>query len=129
MLLILNANPELFSPNVLLSPVCQDTILPTVAYVGGPSEVAYFAQIKDAYDFYETPMPVIYPRTSITIIEKRVETFLEKNKLKILDLFHPKDTARRMVEKFSEMNIEELLQVILTNLTEYFISSNKSLRV
>lgn len=127
LLLILNTNPELFSPNVLLRPVCQDTILPTVAYVGGPSEVAYFAQIKDAYDFYETPMPVIYPRTSVTIIEKRVETFLEKNKLKILDLFHPKDTARRMVEKFSEMNIEELFTSYIDELNGVFYQFKQKL--
>lgn len=129
MLLVLKANPELFSPNVLLRPVCQDTILPTIAYVGGPSEVAYFAQIKDAYDFFETPMPVIYPRTSITIIEKRVETFLEKNKLKILDLFHPKDTARRMVEKFSEMNIEELFSSYVDELNAVFYQFKQKLEL
>jgi bacillithiol biosynthesis cysteine-adding enzyme BshC len=129
MLLALNANPELFSPNVLLRPVCQDTILPTIAYVGGPSEVAYFAQIKDAYEFFETPMPVIYPRTSITIIEKRVETFLEKNKLKIPDLFHPKDTARRMVEKFSEMNIEELFSSYVDELNAIFYQFKQKLEL
>lgn len=120
MMLLVNTSPELFSPNVLLRPVCQDTILPTIAYIGGPSEVAYFAQIKDAYEFYDTPMPVIYPRTSVTVVEKRVETFLEKNKLKILDLFHPKDTARRMVEKFSEMNVEELFTSYIDELNALF---------
>lgn len=129
MFLVLNTNPELFSPNVLLRPVCQDTILPTIAYIGGPSEVAYFAQIKDAYDFFETPMPVIYPRTSITIIEKRVETFLEKNKLKILDLFHPKDTARRMVEKFSEMNVEELFSSYIDELNAIYYQFKQKLEL
>jgi len=117
LLLTLNTNPELFSPNVLLRPVVQDTILPTIAYIGGPSEISYFAQVKDAYEFYEVPMPVIYPRTSVTILEKRVKTFLEKNKLKLLDLYHPKDTARRMVEKFSEVNIEEIFSGYADELT------------
>ncbi len=117
MMLALNTTPELFSPNVLLRPVAQDVILPTIAYIGGPSEVSYFAQVKDAYEFYETPMPVIFPRTSVTILEKRVKTFLEKNKLKLLDLYHPKDTARRMVEKFSEVNIEEIFSSYADELT------------
>ncbi|MBX7045227.1 MAG: bacillithiol biosynthesis cysteine-adding enzyme BshC [Ignavibacteria bacterium] len=127
MFLILNANPELFSPNVLLRPVCQDTILPTIAYIGGPSEISYFAQVKDAYEFFETPMPLVYPRTSVTIVEKRVETFLEKNKLKILDLFHPKDTARRMVEKFSEVNIEELFSQYLDEVNSVFYQLKQKL--
>jgi len=56
---LLHRTPHVFSPNVLLRPVYQDTLLPTVAYVGGPGEIAYFAQLKEVYAEYGLSMPVI----------------------------------------------------------------------
>ncbi|MGE5274357.1 MAG: bacillithiol biosynthesis cysteine-adding enzyme BshC [Verrucomicrobiota bacterium] len=61
------ASPEEFSPNVLLRPLYQDLLFPTAAYVAGPSEVAYFAQLKPVYERFELPMPVVYPRKSFTL--------------------------------------------------------------
>jgi bacillithiol biosynthesis cysteine-adding enzyme BshC len=70
--------PERFSPNVLLRPLYQDTLFPTVAYVAGPSEVAYFAQLKDVYAHFETTMPLIASRSSFTVIERPQARFLER---------------------------------------------------
>ncbi len=79
--------PFLFSPNVLLRPLYQDAILPTVAYVAGPSEIAYFGQMKGVYETFGLPMPVIYPRKSVTIVEKKIDHVLKKYHLKIPDLW------------------------------------------
>jgi bacillithiol synthase len=79
--------PFLFSPNVLLRPIYQDAVLPTVAYVGGPSEIAYFGQMKGVYEMFGVPMPVIYPRKSVTIVEKKIDHVLKKYHLKIPDLW------------------------------------------
>ncbi len=68
---LLREVPEKFSPNVALRPIVQDALIPTVAYVGGPSEVAYFAQVKPLYDIFSIPMPVIVPRHRITLAEAR----------------------------------------------------------
>jgi bacillithiol biosynthesis cysteine-adding enzyme BshC len=85
-LLVLAAEkPHLFSPNVLLRPVYQDMLLPTVAYVGGPGEIAYFAQMKGIYEGFGLPMPVIYPRKTITLLEKKVEHVLKNFDLQIRD--------------------------------------------
>ena len=65
-------NPSAFSPNVLLRPLYQDALLPTVAYVGGQAEIAYFAQMKGVYEAFGLPMPIIYPRKNVTIVEKNV---------------------------------------------------------
>ncbi|MEJ2245093.1 MAG: bacillithiol biosynthesis cysteine-adding enzyme BshC, partial [Acidobacteriota bacterium] len=62
-------NPEKFSPNVLLRPVIQDSLFPTLAYVAGPSEIAYFAQVEVLYTMLNRPMPVIWPRESFTLME------------------------------------------------------------
>ncbi len=86
-----NTAPERFSPNVLLRPIVQDTILPTVGYVAGPSEVAYFAQLQPAYDHFQVPMPVITPRSSITIIERKIEKLFGKYLLPYAAMFMDSD--------------------------------------
>ena len=65
------------SPDVLLRPVLQDYVLPTAVYVGGPSEIAYCAQLKRVYAMFDVPMPLIVPRWSGTIIEKKSLRFLK----------------------------------------------------
>ncbi len=62
LLALLNVAPERFSPNVALRPVVQQQLFPVAAYVAGPGEVAYWAQLKTVFDFFETPMPIVYPR-------------------------------------------------------------------
>jgi bacillithiol synthase len=74
-------NPEKFSPNVLLRPLVQDHLFPTLAYVGGSSELAYFAQIETLYTLYHRPMPVIWPRNSFTLLPS--ESSAEMNRLGI----------------------------------------------
>lgn len=63
------AQPEAFSPNVLLRPLYQDALLPTAAYVAGPSEIAYYAQLLPVYERFDMQMPPIYPRKSVTLID------------------------------------------------------------
>ncbi|MCI0473897.1 MAG: bacillithiol biosynthesis cysteine-adding enzyme BshC, partial [Ignavibacteria bacterium] len=104
---LLYTGPENFSPNVILRPVCQDFLLPTIAYIGGPSEVSYFAQFKDVYGFFGMKMPVIYPRTSITILEKRVESFLAKYEISFEDLFDESEAAKKLLGKMNEINIDD----------------------
>lgn len=70
--------PELFSPNVLLRPICQDFLFPTAFYIGGPGEVSYFAQVSVLYEEFGLQMPVIYPRVSATIFEKSIVHTLSK---------------------------------------------------
>ncbi len=77
----LSEHPERFSMNVVMRPLVQDTILPTVAYVAGPGEIAYFAQLKVAYEWAGIQMPLVVPRISMTIIEDRFEKLLDKYKI------------------------------------------------
>ncbi len=79
--------PHLFSPNVLLRPLYQDALLPTVSYVGGPAEIAYFAQLKGVYEAFGLPMPVVYPRKNVTIVEKKIDHILKKYHLEVPDIW------------------------------------------
>jgi bacillithiol biosynthesis cysteine-adding enzyme BshC len=83
LLKMIQEQPELFSPNVVLRPLMQDTVLPTAAYVAGPGEVAYFAQFKGLYEWADLAMPIIYPRASVTIMEKRIEKIVARFNLSI----------------------------------------------
>lgn len=74
----LREQPEHFSPNVLLRPLYQDTLLPTLAYVAGPNELAYFAQLKDVYEDFGVTMPLVASRSSFTIVEPPQSRFLKK---------------------------------------------------
>ena len=87
LLALAKEKPFLFSPNVLLRPIYQDTLLPTVVYVGGPGEIAYFAQMKGVYEKFGLPMPVIYPRKSLTVVERNIDRLLAKYRLDISDLW------------------------------------------
>jgi len=82
------AAPENFSANVLLRPVLQDYWLPTLAYIGGPAEVAYFAQAAVLYEKLLGRITPILPRMSATLIEPRIERLLLKYEVELPDLFH-----------------------------------------
>ncbi|XWN38210.1 MAG: bacillithiol biosynthesis cysteine-adding enzyme BshC [Balneola sp.] len=75
---LIESKPERFSPNVFLRPVIQDQLLPTLGYVAGPGEVAYYGQMKELYPHFDLEMPIIFPRFSATIIESGIDRILEK---------------------------------------------------
>lgn len=83
---LIRREPDRFSPNVLLRPLYQDTVLPTLCYVSGPNELAYFAQLIDVYRHFGLAMPLISPRASFTIIEKAHKRFIERHRLDLSKL-------------------------------------------
>ncbi len=83
----LETRPESFSPNVVLRPICQDYLLPTAAYVAGPGEIAYFAQLKGVYQHFGIEMPPVFPRASATILEHRIAKVMERYQLTLSDAF------------------------------------------
>ena len=74
-------HPEAFSPNVLLRPIVQDTLFPTVAYVSGPNELAYLGQLRTIYERFDVPMPLFYPRLSATLLDRASTKFLARQQL------------------------------------------------
>ncbi|MBA2258576.1 MAG: bacillithiol biosynthesis cysteine-adding enzyme BshC, partial [Acidobacteria bacterium] len=86
-------HPERFSPNVLLRPVVQDRLFPTICYVAGPSELAYLGQLRGIYEHFGVPMPIMYPRASATLIDSATGRFLAKYDIPIEDLQRQDESA------------------------------------
>ena len=82
----LDREPALFSPGALLRPLAQDHALPVAAYVAGPAEVAYHAQIRPSYAHFGIPAPVVFPRPSLTLVEPAQARALEAEGLQLADL-------------------------------------------
>ncbi len=91
------AQPHRFSANVLLRPVVQDFLLPTLAYTGGPAEVAYFAQAAVVYEEVLGRTTPVLPRFSATLLDARAQRLMDKYKIALTDLFHGPDVLRELL--------------------------------
>src|SRR5467141_672103 len=94
---LVDASPETFSANALFRPVVQDYLLPTVAYLGGPAEIAYYAQSSVIYEHLLGRMPVVLPRAGFTILDAKAEKLLQKYGLCIENIWAgPQELRRKM---------------------------------
>jgi bacillithiol biosynthesis cysteine-adding enzyme BshC len=87
--------PENFSPNVLLRPVVQDYLLPTLAYTGGAAEAAYFAQAGAVYEKILGRVTPIVPRFSATVVEPKVQRWLGQYGIAVRDAFDGPEALRQ----------------------------------
>lgn len=132
---ILESEPERLSPNALLRPVFQDTILPTAAYIGGPSEIAYFAQSSVLYEAILGRVTPVLPRLSATLLEPSIATVMEMHEVQLPDaMTTPDELALRLGAR--AMPIEgkrklaaagNALDTALTAATEYMGGMDESL--
>src|SRR5665213_924937 len=90
LLAILEAVPERLSPNALLRPVFQDCILPTAAYVGGPAEIAYFAQSAVVYEQALGRVTPVLPRLSATLVEAAIAAVMQQHEVELPQVFEAK---------------------------------------
>jgi bacillithiol synthase len=90
-------SPQSFSPNVLLRPVVQDYLLPTLTYIGGSAEVAYFAQAAAAYESLAGRTTPVLSRFSATLIEAKVKVLLDKYNLTIAEIFEGPEVLRETI--------------------------------
>jgi bacillithiol synthase len=84
---IIKETPEKLSPNVITRPLYQEVILPNIAYIGGPAEVAYWLQLKEVFQHYQVPFPIVMPRNFALVVNKSSTKKLYKLAIKPADLF------------------------------------------
>ncbi len=94
---IVEESPERFSPNVILRPIMENFLFPTLAHVAGPHETAYYAQLRGVFDHFDVPMPFILPRASLTLVEGRIERLIKKHDLTFPGLHEDPERIVRQV--------------------------------
>lgn len=118
--------PEKFSANVLVRPVMQDYLLPSLCYVGGPAEIAYFAQCEVVYKTLLGRATPVVPRCSATLVEEHQQKILQKLSLTLFDVFQDPEKLRMLMaarvipadlqKKFSDA--AQQLEATLHSITE-----------
>ncbi len=120
--------PENFSPNVLLRPICQDYLLPTGFYIGGPSEISYFAQVIPLYEKFGLEQPFIYPRAAATILEKNLDEIISKFNLNFSDLLlDEKELIEKVLSTISSFDLTNLFTEAENEVTKLMKSLERKL--
>jgi bacillithiol biosynthesis cysteine-adding enzyme BshC len=121
----LAASPQDFSANVLLRPVIQDFLLPTLSYAGGAAEVAYFAQAEVVYRALTGRVTPILPRLSATIVDAKAQSLLKKYDLSFPDVFRGPE---KLQEELASRALPEKLQVAFEKAKKSLSDSMESVR-
>jgi len=106
----LKTNPENFSPNVILRPLYQETILPNLAYIGGGGELAYWFQLKSMFNSFNVTFPMLVLRNSVLLIGKNEARKMQNLNLSVLDLFGDKEEQIKTLvleQADSEISLEQ----------------------
>jgi bacillithiol biosynthesis cysteine-adding enzyme BshC len=99
------------SPNALLRPVVQDSMLPTAAYIGGPAELAYLAQSEVIYRVLLGRMPAALPRSGFTLLDERSASLMDKYGIAFRDFFHGEEVLReRMAARLVPPTLNKALR-------------------
>ena len=102
----LELHPERFSPNVILRPVLQETILPDIAFIGGGGEIAYWLELKKVFEAAQVPYPMLIARNSFLFINKELQELSAKLQLDFIELFKPELTIiNQLVKRESSLQV------------------------
>ncbi len=105
------------SPNVLLRPLYQETILPNIVYIGGPSELAYWLQLKNSFAAANLQMPLLAHRLSMVLVRKRDLEFVSKNNLNVAELVQEKlhEAQKKMLGSMNVKSFENEISTTFQN--------------
>lgn len=104
---LVDKQPEHFSPNVVLRPLYQETILPNLAYIGGPGEIAYWLQLKEIFEHYNVFFPMLVPRNNAVVLPTRaLEKFINLG-FEVKDIFRGfDDLSKQWLSGQEELSAE-----------------------
>ncbi len=114
--------PERLSNNVVTRPITQEMLFPTLAFIAGPGEIAYWAELKKAFETFSLKMPPIVPRLNITLLDRSVETDLRELGLTIEEVLLKGTEQQRQeyLASVKDLELEQLFQVTIKNLLDNY---------
>jgi bacillithiol biosynthesis cysteine-adding enzyme BshC len=127
-------HPGRFSPNVVLRPVYQQKILPNIAYVGGPGEIAYWLEYKAMFEHHKISFPVLIPRNFAMISDEKSMTQISKLGFEMKDIFRDVDVLikefiiKNSSDSLSLKEEEEKLTKIFNEISGKAISIDSTLK-
>ncbi|MBC7694021.1 MAG: bacillithiol biosynthesis cysteine-adding enzyme BshC [Burkholderiales bacterium] len=129
---IIENSPQKLSPNVVLRPLYQQKILPNIAYVGGPGELAYWLEYKSMFDAFTISMPILMPRNFVMVLDKVNQNKLHKLNLNTEDIFKDgEELVKHLIKtQHNDINLEEAkkqLAKIYSEITETVLNIDKTL--
>lgn len=109
---IANEFPVKLSNNVVTRPLTQEMLFPTLAFIGGPGEIAYWAELKKVFEIFDMKMPPIVPRLNISLIERSVESTIKELNLNLENVLTTgtKEIVENFLNSVSNKNVHELLE-------------------
>ncbi|WP_223633473.1 bacillithiol biosynthesis cysteine-adding enzyme BshC [Planococcus sp. 4-30] len=121
-------NPELLSNNVVTRPLMQEMVFPVLAFVGGPGEIAYWAALKDAFKLMGMELPVIMPRLSLTLVNRKTQSLLEQYKLDFTAVVNERRIPvmrNELMESIREQEAEALIEGLQEQVEEAYEKINQ----
>jgi len=116
---LLETSPEKFSPNVIVRPLYQETILPNLCYVGGGGELAYWLELKSFFEASSVPFPMLLLRNSVLLVNEKQDRKRKKLNLSWLDLFEKQNVLiNQKVTEFSQVELD--FSELKSNLNQQF---------
>lgn len=113
--------PWRLSNNVITRPMMQEILFPTLGFVGGPGEIAYWALYRSYFEKVGLMLPIIYPRVSMTLIEKPIAKIIEKREVPLNIIFSDLESFKRAwLEKQSEIHVEQLFTRVQQDITNVY---------
>ena len=117
-----NENPAVLSNNVVTRPLMQEWLFPTIAFIAGPGEIAYWAELKLVFEHFHIKMPPIVPRLNLTFLDRSVETDIEELNLNLAEVLSSGTTQEK--EKFlaaiKDQELEQLFTHTIHQLLEQY---------
>jgi bacillithiol synthase len=119
---IANEYPEKLSNNVVTRPLMQEWLFPTLAFIGGPGEIAYWAELKQVFEHFGLKMPPLVPRLNITLLERSIESDLEELKLELKDVLISGTSGHELkfIDSLKDREVEELFENVKTMLADQY---------
>lgn len=119
---LINRHPERFSNNVVTRPIMQELLFPTLAFIAGPGEIAYWGELKQAFELFEINMPIITPRLNITLVDAASERDMEQLHLSLEQILKNQlaDLKQQFIEEQLDNGFSTLIDQIAAQLEKQY---------